>query len=44
MQIGSRVKRLEREAVLMLTVVKKLVVWRWTGALMVGEKGVKVVS
>ena len=44
MQIGSRVKRLEREAVLMLTVAKKLVMRRLTGALMVGEKGVKVVS
>lgn len=29
---------------LMLTVAKKLVMWRRTGALMVGEKGVKVVS
>lgn len=28
MQVGSRVKRLEREAVLMLTVAKKLVMRR----------------
>lgn len=32
MQIGNRVKILEREAVLMFAVAKKLVMWRWTGA------------